>query len=58
MRGNWRGGSFTGDPKNVLSKALEMDACFHRGPRLGKKEGRFPRAFDRRDKFFYLGKFL
>ena len=26
------GGFFTGDPDNMLSKALEMEICFHRGP--------------------------
>jgi len=31
-----RGSSFTGDSKNMLSKALEMDVCFHRGPAFGE----------------------
>jgi hypothetical protein len=33
------GGSFTGDPKDMLSKALEMGVCFHRGPALGENGG-------------------
>jgi hypothetical protein len=36
----------------MLTKALEMDISFHRAPILGKMEGSFPRAFERRDKFF------
>ena len=48
-----------GTPKVVLSKALGMGVCFHRGPLLGILEGRsFPRAFGRREKFLYLEKFL
>jgi hypothetical protein len=44
-------------PKDMLGKALEMGVCFHRGPLLGNMEGQsFPRAFDRSDKFLYLGK--
>jgi hypothetical protein len=31
VRGTWREGSFTGDPENI-SKALDVDVCFHRGP--------------------------
>jgi hypothetical protein len=34
--GNQEGGSFTGDPENMLSKALEMDVCFHRVPAFGE----------------------
>jgi len=56
--GNVEGGSFTGDPENMLSKALEMDICFHRGPAFGENGGTLPRAFERRDRFFYLGEFL
>ena len=26
-----RGSSITGDPENMLSKAPEIDVCFHRG---------------------------
>jgi len=37
--GNLEEGSFTGDPENMLSKALEMDVCFHRGPAFGENEG-------------------
>jgi len=51
------GGSFTGDPKNMLSKALEMNICFHRAPAFRENGGTLPRAFERRD-FFYLGEFL
>jgi hypothetical protein len=36
VRGTRRGGSFTGDPENILSKGLEMDVCFHRGPAFGE----------------------
>jgi len=46
-------------PEDMLSKDLEMDVCFHRGPALGNMEGcSFPGAFERRDKFLYLGEFL
>ena len=46
-------------PKDMLSKALEMDVCFHKGPTLGNMEGRsFLWDFERRDKFLYLGEFL
>jgi hypothetical protein len=34
--GNQEGGSFTGDPENMLSKVLEMDVCFHKGPAFGE----------------------
>jgi hypothetical protein len=34
--GNQEGGSFTGDPENMLSRALEIDICFHRGPAFGE----------------------
>ena len=36
MRETGRESSFTGDPGNMLSKALEMDTCFHRGPAFGE----------------------
>jgi len=52
------GGSFTGDSRNMLSKALEMNICFHRGPAFGENGGTLPRAFERGDNFFYLGKFF
>ena len=56
MRGNWRGAPLLVTPKDKLNKALEMDVCFHT---LGNMEGRtFPWAFERRDKFLYLGEFL
>jgi hypothetical protein len=31
MKGTWREGSFIGDFKDMLIKALEMGVCFHRG---------------------------
>jgi hypothetical protein len=37
VRGNWRGGSFTGDPENMLSKALENGRVFPQGPRFWGK---------------------
>jgi len=39
VRGTWRVGSFTGDPENMLSKALELDICFHGGPDFGENGG-------------------
>ena len=39
MRGMWRVGSLTGDPENMLSKALEMNIHFHMGPTFGENEG-------------------
>jgi hypothetical protein len=45
--------------KDMLSKALEMSVCFHRGPLLGKMEGHSsPRNLERRDKFLCLGRFV
>jgi len=45
-------------PKDMLSKALEMGACFHRVPAFGEHGGTlFPRAFEIRDTFLYLGEF-
>jgi hypothetical protein len=35
LEGTWREGSFTEDPQDILSKALEMGVCFHKGPVLG-----------------------
>jgi hypothetical protein len=59
MKRTWREGSFTGDPKNMVSKSLEMGVYFHRGRLLGNtKRKSFSRAFDRREKFLYLGKCL
>ena len=38
----------------MLSKALEMVICFHRGPILGSREGHsFPRVCKRSVKFLY-----
>jgi len=43
----------------MLSKALEMGVCFHRGPAFGEHGGTlFSGAFERRDKFLYLEKFF
>jgi hypothetical protein len=43
----------------MLSKALEMDVCFHRCPTFGELGGcSFLGAFERREKFLYIGKFL
>jgi len=59
MRGTWREGSFTGDPKDMLSKVLEMGVCFHRGPSLVNMERRsFPRVFERKGNILNLGNFL
>jgi len=44
-----------GTPEYMPSKALEMGACFHRGPILGNMGGcSFPRTFERRVKFLFL----
>ena len=46
-------------PNDMLNKALEMGVCFHKGPTLENMEGRsFLKAFQRREKFLYLWKFL
>ena len=48
-----------GTLKDMLSKALEMDICFHRCPASGELGGwSFPVAFEGREKFLYIGKFL
>jgi len=53
VRGTWRReGPFTGNPENMLSKALEMNIGFHRGPALGENGGTLPRAYERGDNFF------
>jgi len=39
VRGTWRRAPFSGDPINMLSKALDMDICFHKGPALGENGG-------------------
>ena len=57
MGGTWRGGSFTGDPENMLSKALEMYICFQRGPAFGEMEGRFLGPL-KEGIIFYLGEFV
>ena len=40
-------------------KVLEKGVCFHRGHILGNMGGgrSFPKAFDRREKFLFLGEF-
>jgi hypothetical protein len=39
----------------MLSKALKIGICFHRGPILGNMGGRsFPGAFQRGEKFLLL----
>ena len=45
-------------PKYMLSKALETTYVTTRAPLSGNMEGRFPRAFERRDIFLYLVQFL
>jgi len=52
-----RGGEpLLGTPKVMLSKALEMGVCFHRGLILGNMWGHFfPRAFKKRVKFILSG---
>jgi len=39
MRGTWREVSFTGDPEDMLIKALEMDVCLHRVLTFEKNRG-------------------
>jgi hypothetical protein len=39
VKGIWMVGSLTGDPENMLSKALEMDIRLHRGRTFGKNGG-------------------
>jgi len=41
MRGTWREGSLSGDPKDISRNllALEMGVCFHRGTALGELGG-------------------
>ena len=48
-----------GTPQDLLSKALEMSVCFHRGPAMGGNGGRsFPRAFERREKIYLFREIL
>jgi len=35
MRGTWREAALLGTLKDMLSKALEMGVCFHRGLAFG-----------------------
>jgi hypothetical protein len=49
MKGTWRDGSFTGDPKRYV-KVLEMGVCFHSGPAFREHGGaQFLRAFERKN---------
>jgi len=36
MRGVWRWAPLLWTPKDMLSKAVEMGVCFHRGPAFGE----------------------
>ena len=56
MRGTWRGGSFTGDPENMLSKALEVSVS-KGGPFFGKMEGRFLGPLREGIFFLFMGNF-
>jgi len=60
IEGTWRRAPFPGDIKDVLSKALEMVACFHTGPTFGEHRDMilYLRFFERRGKILYLGTFL
>jgi hypothetical protein len=59
MRGTGGRAPLFGIPKDIRSNALEMDVCFHRGPVLGNIEGHsFPRAFERRVRFFIRRNFI
>jgi hypothetical protein len=43
----------------MLSKAVEMDVCFHMCPAFGELGGcSFPGVIERKEKFLYIGKFL
>ena len=54
-----RRASLLGTPKDMLSKALEMDVCFRMGPAFGEHGGTLlSRVFERGDTFLYLGQFL
>ena len=35
VKGNWREGSFVGDPESYVEKALKTGISFHRGPVWG-----------------------
>jgi hypothetical protein len=39
VRGTWRGEPLIVVPKNMISEALEMGVCFHRGPAYGEHGG-------------------
>jgi hypothetical protein len=58
VRGTWREGSFTGDPERYAKQGSRNVCLFSQEPRFwGTWRGRLPRAFERRDKFLYLGEF-
>ena len=59
MRGTWREGSFYWGPRKICSVKLWKWASVAIGdPLLRNIDGRsFPRAFEKRDKFLYLGNF-
>jgi hypothetical protein len=57
--GNMEGAPILGTLKDILSKALEMGVCIHKGPVLGNMGGcSFPRVFERRIKFLSSGGLL
>ena len=59
VRGTWEGAPLLVTPKEMLSKALEMDSVSIGAPLLENMEVRsFPRAFEGRDEFLHLGEFL
>ena len=54
-RGPRGGAPLMGTLEDMLSKALEMGICFHRGPAFGKHGGgSFVRDFERWEKISYL----
>jgi hypothetical protein len=58
MRGPGGMAPLLGTPKDMLSKALELDFCLQTGPVLGNRGGGrcFPRTFERRTKFLFYQK--
>jgi hypothetical protein len=55
--GNLEGDYFTENPKDMLSKAVEMTTFSLGASLLGNIERySIPRAFDRRENFLYLGR--
>jgi len=41
VKGTWRGTPLLETPKDMLSKALEMGTCFHRGLKFWEHRGVF-----------------